>query len=88
MSTSVVDFEALNAMDEFYVADPGTISKEERERADAFTIAFFKARRAEKELMAAQKKAIETAMEYARLAAFYDIHKAQAEIKRKTQKIA
>jgi len=76
--------EELGALDDLVV---GPTSKDEQERACVIMSAAIKARKAEKELAAAQKKAIEAAAYFARLVAL-DEAATQADNKRKTQKIA
>ena len=62
---------------DFEVIPRSRFTKEELERMDALTVAFFKAHRAEKALVAAQKAALEATADYARLRAFDEIAHAQ-----------
>ena len=83
MSLSEEEFlKNWHELDELVLVDPRTVSKEERERMDALTVAAFKANRAERALEAAQKNALEATAEYTRLRVLDEIAYAQKEAKR------
>ena len=76
MNEAVLDFE-------MEVIPRSSFTQDELARMDAITVAWFKARDAERALEAAQKHAIETAANLARLGAINEIECAQKPSKRR-----